>query len=101
MTTETQGENEHLNGCKELVQLLVACEGEKSDIIKIRDDSNKAAFFYFARELLPCVTKKVTFRQNKYLKRLSEFVTVSDEAFALFTLESYAAHWNAMFKKSK
>jgi hypothetical protein len=79
--------------------LLVACEGDRSDIIKIRDDSNKDAFFYFARELLPCVTKKLTFRQNKYLKRLSEFVTVSDEAFALFTLENNAARWNAMFAK--
>ena len=65
------GGNEHLDGCKELVDLLVACQEKNTDIIKIRDDSNKSAFFYFARELLPCVTKKLIFRQNKFVKRLS------------------------------
>jgi hypothetical protein len=100
MVESGSGATREDNGCKELVQLLVDCEGENTDIINIRDDSNKASFFFFARELLPCVTKKLTFRQNKYLKRLSEFVTVSDEAFALFTLENNAACWNAMFEKN-
>ena len=31
---------------------------------------------------------------------MSEFVTISDEAFALFTLENNAARWNAMFNKN-
>jgi len=94
------GKNEQLHGCKELVNLVVACQDKNTDIIKIRDDSNKFAFFFFARELLPCVTKKLIFRQNKFLKRLSEFVTISDEAFALFTLENNAARWNDMFNKN-
>jgi hypothetical protein len=99
-TAASSGEKEQLGGCNDLVQLLVVCEADNSDLIKIREDSNKSAFFFFAREIVPCVTKKLIFRQNKFIRALSEFVTVSGEAFALFTLENNAAPWNAMFDKN-
>lgn len=41
--------------------------------------------------------KHLYFRQNRFECPLSEFVTVSDEAFTLLTLENNVARWNAMF----
>ena len=67
-------------------------------MISLRDDpSKKEAFFFFAREFIPCVVKRLYFRQNKYVDLLSEFVTVSDEAFTLLLLENNIVRWDAMY----
>lgn len=41
--------------------------------------------------------KRLVFRQKKLVNQLSEFVTVSDEAFILFLLENNVARWNTMY----
>lgn len=99
MASDNDGEKHHAKqeGCKELLNLLSHSEREDSSLITIREEENKLAFFYFAQEFLPCVVKRLVFRQNKFEYLLSEFVTVSDEAFALLVLENNVARWNAMF----
>jgi hypothetical protein len=89
----------YLEGCDNLMTILSeVAKDDKSPIINLRsDEDTKLAFFFFAREFLPCVVKRLVFRQNKFVKQLSEFVTVSDEAFTLFLLENNVARWNAMF----
>jgi hypothetical protein len=90
----------HMEGAKQLIDLATRSGKKDGSLLRIRESQNKDAFFYFSRELLPCVTKRLVFRQNKFVRRLSEFVSVSDEAFALFTLENNVARWNAMFEKN-
>jgi hypothetical protein len=94
----------YFNGCRELMTLLEhAGNNVDCDIISLRenDDSSKEAFFFFAREFLPCIVKRLVFRQFKLVNLLSEFVTISDEAFTLLLLENNVARWNAMFAAGK
>jgi hypothetical protein len=74
------------------------------EIIALResgDECVKEAFFFFAREFLPCIVKRLVFRQFKLVSLLSDFVTISDEAFTLLLLENNVARWNAMFAAGK
>lgn len=107
-TLETEGEDHsndaYFSGCKELMALLEhAGNNVDCDIIALResDHSIKEAFFFFAREFLPCIVKRLVFRQFKLVNLLSEFVTISDEAFTLLLLENNVARWNAMFTAGK
>ena len=107
-TLEMEGE-EHSNdayfsGCKELMALLEHAGNDADcDIIALResDDNIKEAFFFFAREFIPHIVKQLVFRQFKLVNLLSEFVTISDEAFTLLLLENNVARWNAMFTAGK
>jgi hypothetical protein len=91
---------DYLEGSDELLGLLSATgKNDKSPIMKLREDKSKRAFFFFAREFLPCVVKRLYFRVNKLESLLSEYVTVSDEAFTLFLLENNVARWEAMFER--
>jgi hypothetical protein len=93
---------EYLKGCDELLKILADAGNSAScSIISLRETSKKEAFFFFAREFLPSVVKKLVFRQNKLVDLLSDFVTVSDEAFTLLLLENNVARWNAMFLEGK
>jgi len=48
----------YLEGSKDLMRILtVAGSNKNSSIITLREDRNKKAFFFFAREILPCVVK--------------------------------------------
>lgn len=88
----------YLEGCEQLLSLLSkAGDDHNCSVISLRNDNTKLAFFFFAREFLPCVVKRLVFRQKKLQHQLSEFVTVSDEAFTLLLLENNVARWNAMF----
>jgi hypothetical protein len=89
---------DYLEGCTQLMSILSnAADDKNSPIISLRNDEERLAFFFFAREFLPCVVKRLVFRQKKHANKLSEFVTVSDEAFTLLLLENNVARWNAMF----
>lgn len=95
---EDPKQKRHLEGADELMTILSKASEAGSPLISLRnDDSKKLAFFFFAREFLPCVVKRLYFRQNRFELQLSEFVTVSDEAFTLLVLENNVARWNAMF----
>jgi hypothetical protein len=89
----------YLEGCNDLMKILSSAGSDKkSPIIKLRQsDDSKMAFFFFAREFLPCIVKRLFFRQKKLVNLLSDFVTVYDEAFTLFLLENNVARWNVMF----
>ena len=89
----------YLEGSHQLMKLVSDAGTKKvSPIISLREDKNKMAFFFFAREFLPFVVKRLYFRQNKLENLLSDFVTVSDEAFTLFLLENNVARWEVMFE---
>lgn len=98
---DAQTNDPYFNGCKELMTMLERTgSSEDSSIIALRendDDNVKEAFFFFAREFLPCIVKRLFFKQFKLVKLLSDFVTISDEAFTLLLLENNIARWNAMF----
>jgi len=90
----------YLEGAKELMEIVSGAGSAGSSLISLRnDDGKKMAFFFFAREFLPCIVKRLHFRQNKLECQLSEFVTISDEAFTLLVLENNVARWNAMFSE--
>ena len=86
-----------------MVLLEDAGNNADCEIVSLRenDDVVKEAFFFFAREFLPCVVKRLVFREFKLVNLLSEFVTISDEAFTLLLLENNVARWNAMFAAGK
>lgn len=93
---------EYLKGCNELLKTLEeAGNSADCEIVSLRENSKKEAFFFFAREFLPSVVKRLVFRQNKLVDLLSDFVTVSDEAFTLLLLENNVARWNAMYAEGK
>jgi len=101
LTGNTDPKNaDYLEGCEQLLLMLSeAATDQESQIISLRKDETKLAFFFFAREFLPSVVKRLVFRQKKQTNKLSDFVTVSDEAFTLLLLENNVARWNAMFKE--
>jgi hypothetical protein len=99
-TTNNAKEKAYLEGAKELMSMLSDASEHEAPLISLRNDDGKnLAFFFFAREFLPCIVKRLHFRQNKFECPLSEFVTVSDEAFTLLVLENNVARWNAMFSE--
>jgi hypothetical protein len=88
----------YLEGCTQFLSILSnAGDDHNCSVISLRKDDTKLAFFFFAREFLPCVVKRLVFRQKKLQHQLSEFVTVSDEAFTLLLLENNVTRWNVMF----
>jgi hypothetical protein len=90
----------YLEGAAQLMTILSDSSAAGALLISLRnDDSKKMAFFFFAREFLPCIVKRLHFRQNKFECTLLDFVTVSDEAFTLLVLENNVARWNAMFSE--
>jgi len=98
--TGDETEQQYLEGAEELMVILSNAGDAGSPLISLRnDDETKMAFFFFARVFLPCIVKRLHFRQNKLECQLSEFVTVSDEAFTLLVLENNVARWNAMFSE--
>ena len=104
---ENSDENEdpklklYLEGAGELMMILSKASEACSPLISLRndDDSKKMAFFFFAREFLPCVVERLYFRQNRFELQLSNFVSVSDETFTLLVLENNVARWNAIFSE--
>ena len=89
----------YLQGARELLS-IVSAAGMTDDcpVISLRDHPDKKhAFFFCAREFVPCVVKRLYFRQNKYASLFSDYVTVSDEAFTLLLLENNTVRWDAMY----
>jgi len=89
----------YLQGARELL-CIVSAAGMTDDctVISLRDHPDKKhAFFFCAREFVPCVVKRLYFRQNKYESLFSDYVTVSDEAFTLLLLENNTVRWDAMY----
>jgi hypothetical protein len=88
------GNEIYLNGGRKLMGLLeLAGSSDDCGIIALREENDedlKEAFFFFAREFLPCDVKWLVYR-----------VTISDEAFTLLLLENNMTRWNAMFTAGK
>jgi hypothetical protein len=54
----------------------------------VRYKERKAAYFFFLEHILECVAGKKEWKKDKYSSKVSEAVTVSDEAFALLLLDN-------------
>lgn len=63
-------------------------------ILKLRGDP-EIFKSVFARQLLPCAVGKHKFRKNKNVRVLSEWATISDEAFALLAFENGHKRWES------
>ena len=65
-----------------------------TDFQFLRDGTTlQTAFLFLAYELVGCVVGKRQWKTLRTTKRISEVVTVSDEAFLLLVLEN---HWNTL-----
>lgn len=71
------------------------------ELMNIRDEENSAAFEVFVKVVLPPVVRKTYFKVKKYDVKLSEFVSIADEAFGLVLLENNFAKWNVWEKEGK
>ena len=71
------------------------------DLLEIRKEANSAAFEVFVNVVLPPVVRKNFFKVKKYDFKLSEFVTIADEAFGLVLLENNFEKWNVWEERGK
>jgi len=71
------------------------------DLMNIRDEENSEAFEVFVKVVLPPVVRKTYFKVKKYDVKLSEFVSIADEAFGLVLLENNFAKWNTWKEEGK
>jgi hypothetical protein len=61
--------------------------------------TNEPAYLYFCTHFLKPIVGNASWRLHSLRQPLSTFVTVSDEAFALLTLENNYARWCKMWEK--
>jgi len=72
------------------------------DLINIRSDGgDSAAFEVFVKVVLPPVVTKNYFKVKKYDFKISEFVTIADEAFGLVLFENNFKKWDTWVIKGK
>ena len=61
------------------------------DIEKLRGDQN--VYKQFCEQFIPCIMGKMKFKINCYVKKLSEYCSVSDEAMAILIYANNIAQW--------
>ena len=64
------------------------------DLINIRSDDGSAAFEVSVKVVLPPVVRKNYFKVKKYDFKISEFVSIADEAFGLVLLDNNFKKWD-------
>ena len=67
---------------------------EIKDLRMADTEKNREAVTIFFRKILPCVSGKKRFKKIIHEKRISETVTVSLEALALWIIYNYEDKWN-------
>ena len=67
---------------------------ELDDFLKNRE--NTKTMRIFCQRFLPCAVGKYVFKKRKAIEKVSEFASVSDEAFVLLVLENI---WEATMEK--
>ena len=63
------------------------------DLRDAKSEKDKDAVMFFYRKILPCVSGKKRFKKIIHEKRISEAVTVSLEALALWIIYNYEEKW--------
>jgi len=71
------------------------------DLIDIRKEENSAAFEIFVKVVLPPVVRKNYFKVKKYDFKISDFVSIADEAFGLVLLDNNFKKWDTWVAKGK
>ena len=69
--------------------------GTLDSVRKYRDHEK---YSEFCKMYIPCVIPKSKWKENCYRRKLSEFVTPSDEAFVIWTFSNYGKWWKKRFK---
>ena len=99
--TETSSSNKRKGPQKNAKNTIYEPEHSLEDLLELRE--NEEAFTMFVKTFLKTVysTKWKTRRHKEGTTRLSDIVTVSDEAFVLLTLENNWERWMDMNNKAK
>jgi len=77
------------------------CMCKFDDLIDIRKEENSAAFEIFVKIVLPPVVRKNYFKVKKYDLKISEFVSIADEAFGLVLLDNNFKKWDMWVTNGK
>jgi hypothetical protein len=84
----------------QLTILSTQDEGEMPSLASFAGlSTNKTAYLYFCTYFVKPIVGNATWRLKSLRQPLSSFVTVSDEAFALLTLENNYSRWCKMWEK--
>ena len=75
--------------------LVALVEDDGLEDLRIHD--NLDAFEVFVRYVIPPVVRKMLFRTKRIKEKVSTFVTVFDEAFAMLVLENNAEKWKIFY----
>ena len=67
---------------------------EIKDLRNAKSEKDQEAVMIFHRKILPCVSGKKRFKKVIHEKKISEVVTVSLEALALWIIYNYEEKWN-------
>ena len=73
------------------------CDTSIDKILKLRQDGEAGYYIDFLEFFIPSVVGKMVYKDNCCIKRLSEYVSISDEAFAILVLENNIDCWIDMF----
>jgi hypothetical protein len=64
---------------------------DMTELIQLRANPDERQTEFFFEDIVSCVVGKATWRKNKCNKKISEFVSVSSEAFALLYMLNVAS----------
>ena len=76
--------------------LVALVEDDGLEDLRIHD--NLDAFEVFVRYVIPPVVRKMLFRTKRTKEKVSTYVTVFDEAFAMLVLENNAEKWKIFYE---
>jgi len=77
------------------------CICKYENLINIRKEENSASFEVFVKVVLRPVVRKNYFKVKKYDFKISEFVSIADEAFGLVLLDNNFKKWDTWVTKVK
>ena len=60
-------------------------------------DNNNCAYFWALQEFMPCIVGKKSWNSNYLSTHVKKFITPSDEAFMLVSLENQWDRWTNMY----
>ena len=72
-----------------------------NNLINIRKEEKSKAFKVFVKVVLPPVVRKNYFKVKKYDFKISELVSIADEAFGLVLLDNNFKKWDMWVTNGK
>lgn len=70
-------------------------------LLDMRSDTNEKGYFYFFDNFLECVSGKRGWGKVKAVHLVSDYCSISDEAFTLLALENNWRRWSSKEKRGK